>query len=41
MTALVVCGGISFVSGLILQAITLARREAKQFAYLANTAAKK
>ena len=41
VTALVVCGGISFVTGLILQAITLARREAKQFAYLANTAAKK
>lgn len=35
VTALMVSGGLSFVTGLILQAITLARRETKQFAYLA------
>ncbi|GAB2455446.1 glycosyltransferase family 2 protein [Comamonas humi] len=35
VTALMVTGGLSFVTGLILHAITLARREAKQFAYLA------
>ncbi len=34
VTALVVCGGVSFVTGLILQASTLTRREIKQFAYL-------
>ena len=34
VTALVVSGALSFVTGLILQAITLARREVKQFAYL-------
>lgn len=35
VTALIVSGGLSFVTGLILQAITLARREIKHFAYLA------
>lgn len=38
VTAMVVCGGVSFVTGLILQAITLTRREIKQFAYLASVA---
>ena len=38
VTAMMVCGGVSFVTGLILQAITLTRREIKQFAYLASVA---
>lgn len=38
VSALMVCGGVSFVTGLILQAITLTRREIKQFAYLASVA---
>lgn len=37
-SAMVVCGGVSFVTGLILQATTLTRREIKQFAYLASVA---
>lgn len=38
ITALMVSSGISIVTGLILQAVTLARREIKQFAYLTTTA---
>lgn len=38
VSAMVVCGGVSFVTGLILQAITLTRREIKQIAYLASVA---
>ncbi len=38
VTAMMVCGGVFFVTGLILQAITLTRREIKQFAYLASVA---
>lgn len=38
VSAMIVCGGVSFVTGLILQAITLTRREIKQFAYLASVA---
>ena len=33
-----VSGGLSFVTGLILQAVTLARREIKHLAYLAEKA---
>ncbi|MFG5777011.1 glycosyltransferase family 2 protein [Comamonas sp. J-3] len=36
--ALAISGGLSFVTGLILQAITLARREVKHLAYLAEPA---
>ena len=38
VTALMVSGGLSFVTGLILQAVTLARREIKHLAYLAEKA---